>query len=55
MRLVRAAAELRAVVDAVQAGDAEAAAKACALHVQNAGRTALAKLSSSERSGEERP
>lgn len=44
----QAAAELRAVVDAVQAGDAEVAAKACAFHVQNAARTALARLSKSE-------
>lgn len=44
----QAAAELRAVVEAVQAGDAEAAAKACALHVHNAARTALAKLSKPE-------
>jgi DNA-binding GntR family transcriptional regulator len=39
-----AAAELRAVVDAVEAGDAEAAAAACARHVENAARTALARL-----------
>jgi DNA-binding GntR family transcriptional regulator len=43
----QAAAELRAVVDAIQAGDAEVAAKACSLHVQNAARTALARLSKS--------
>jgi DNA-binding GntR family transcriptional regulator len=40
----QAAMELRAVVDAVEAGDADAAAKACALHIHNAARTALAKL-----------
>jgi DNA-binding GntR family transcriptional regulator len=40
-----AAAELRAVVDAVEAGDADAAAAACAHHVENAARTALARLS----------
>ena len=39
-----AAAELRAVVDAVEAGDAEAAATACARHVDNAERTALSRL-----------
>jgi DNA-binding GntR family transcriptional regulator len=39
-----AAAELRAVVDAVEAGDAEAAATACARHVDNAARTALSRL-----------
>jgi DNA-binding GntR family transcriptional regulator len=39
-----AAAELRAVVDAVEAGDAEAAAAACARHIHNAARTALARL-----------
>lgn len=39
-----AAAELRAVVDAVEAGDAEAAAAACAHHIHNAARTALARL-----------
>jgi DNA-binding GntR family transcriptional regulator len=39
-----AAAELSAVVDAVEAGDAERAAAACALHIHNAARTALARL-----------
>lgn len=39
-----AAAELRAVVDAVQAGDADAAAAACARHIENAARTALSRL-----------
>jgi DNA-binding GntR family transcriptional regulator len=39
-----AAAELAAVVDAVEAGDAERAAAACALHIHNAARTALARL-----------
>jgi DNA-binding GntR family transcriptional regulator len=39
-----AAAELRAVVDAVEAGDADAAAAACARHIHNAARTALARL-----------
>lgn len=43
-RSSRAAAELRAVVDAVEAGDADAAANACALHIHNAARTALARL-----------
>jgi DNA-binding GntR family transcriptional regulator len=39
-----AAAELAAVVDAVEAGDAERAAAACAHHIHNAARTALARL-----------
>jgi DNA-binding GntR family transcriptional regulator len=39
-----AAAELAAVVDAVEAGDAERAASACAHHIHNAARTALARL-----------
>lgn len=43
-RPAKAAAELRAVVDAVEAGDADAAASACALHIHNAARTALARL-----------
>lgn len=45
-RPAQAATELRAVVDAVEAGDAEAAAAACVRHVQNAARTALARLTS---------
>jgi DNA-binding GntR family transcriptional regulator len=40
----QAAAELAAVVDAVEAGDALRAAAACATHVHNASRTALARL-----------
>jgi DNA-binding GntR family transcriptional regulator len=40
----QAAAELRAVVEAVEAGDAEAAATACTRHIENAARTALARL-----------
>jgi len=43
-----AAAELRAVVDAVEAGDADAAAAACARHVENAARTALSRLTAGE-------
>lgn len=43
-RPAEAAAELRAVVDAVEAGDADAAAAACAHHIHNAARTALARL-----------
>jgi DNA-binding GntR family transcriptional regulator len=39
-----AAAELRAVVDAVEAGDADAAAAACARHIHHAARTALTRL-----------
>jgi DNA-binding GntR family transcriptional regulator len=41
-----AAAELAAVVDAVEAGDADRAAAACAHHIHNAARTALARLRS---------
>jgi DNA-binding GntR family transcriptional regulator len=44
----QAAAELRAVVDAVEAGDADAAAVACARHIENAARTALARLGGTE-------
>jgi DNA-binding GntR family transcriptional regulator len=40
----QAAAELRAVVAAVEARDADTAAAACARHVENAARTALARL-----------
>lgn len=47
-RPAKAASELRAVVDAVEAGDAEAAATACAQHIRNAARTALAKLNDTE-------
>jgi DNA-binding GntR family transcriptional regulator len=36
--------ELHAIVDAVLAGDADAAAAACSRHVEEAGRTALAAL-----------
>ncbi|GAA4551383.1 GntR family transcriptional regulator [Pseudonocardia xishanensis] len=39
-----AAAELAAVVDAVEAGDSAAAAAACVHHIQSAARTALARL-----------
>src|SRR5690606_480068 len=39
-----AAAELRAVVEAIEAGDAERAAAACVQHIQNAARTALSRL-----------
>jgi len=45
-RPAEAAAELRAVVDAVEAGDADAAAAACARHIHNAARTAIARLRS---------
>jgi DNA-binding GntR family transcriptional regulator len=37
-------AEIRAIVDAVEAGDADAAAEACALHVRNAAATGLARM-----------
>lgn len=43
-RPAEAAAELAAVVDAVEDGDAERAAAACAQHIHNAARTALARL-----------
>lgn len=43
-RPAQAAAELGAVVDAVEACDADAAADACASHIQNAARTALSRL-----------
>jgi DNA-binding GntR family transcriptional regulator len=36
--------ELRAIVDAVLAGDADAAARACSRHVEEAGRVGLAAL-----------
>lgn len=41
--------ELRAIVEAVQAGDADAAAAACARHVEEAGRAALVALAEQER------
>lgn len=40
-----AAAEIRAVVEAVEAGDADAGAAACAKHVRNAAAVGLARLS----------
>jgi DNA-binding GntR family transcriptional regulator len=43
-RAVETAAELRAVVEAVSAGDAELASRLCAEHVHAAGRIALADL-----------
>jgi DNA-binding GntR family transcriptional regulator len=44
-RIEHSVAELRAIVDAVQAGDADAAAAACARHVEEAGRAGLRALS----------
>lgn len=44
-RLEHSVAELRAIVDAVRAGDADAAAAACARHVEEAGRAGLRALS----------
>jgi len=41
-----AAEELRVVVDAIEAGDADAAAEACALHIRNAARIGLIRLGS---------
>ncbi|MFI5913289.1 GntR family transcriptional regulator [Dactylosporangium sp. NPDC051541] len=43
-RLEHSLAELRAIVDAVQAGDADAAAAACARHVEEAGKAGLIAL-----------
>lgn len=43
-RPVESVAELRAVVDAIQANDAEAAARACSFHVEQAGRAGLVGL-----------
>jgi GntR family transcriptional regulator, trigonelline degradation regulator len=44
-RLQHSLDELRAIVDAVQAGDADAAAAACTRHVEEAGRAGLQALS----------
>jgi DNA-binding GntR family transcriptional regulator len=46
----QAAEELAAVVDAIEAGDAEAAADACVLHIRNAAATATAELQGHGRS-----
>jgi len=43
-RPARAAAELSAVVDAIEARDADAAAEACVVHIRNAAGTATAQL-----------
>lgn len=43
-RPARAAAELRAVVDAIEVRDADAAAEACVLHIRHAAETATAQL-----------
>lgn len=43
-RVEHSAKELRAIVDAVQAADADAAAAACARHVEEAGRAGLIAL-----------
>lgn len=45
-RPAQAAEELRAVVDAVEARDADAAAEACVRHIRNAAATATAQLTS---------
>jgi DNA-binding GntR family transcriptional regulator len=45
-RPAEAAEELRAVVDAVEARDVEAAAQACVRHIRNAAATATAQLTS---------
>jgi DNA-binding GntR family transcriptional regulator len=43
-RAVEAAAEIRAVIEAIEAGDAEAGATACATHVHHAAETGLTRL-----------
>ncbi len=43
-RAAQSVAELRAIVDAVLAGDAEAAGRACSRHVEEAGRVGLRAL-----------
>ena len=43
-RARRSVAEIRAIVEAVEAGDAEAAARACAVHVQQAAEAGLRGL-----------
>jgi DNA-binding GntR family transcriptional regulator len=45
-RPARAAEELRAVVDAIEARDADAAAEACVRHIRHAAETATAQLTS---------
>jgi DNA-binding GntR family transcriptional regulator len=43
-RSAQAVAEMQAIVDAVLANDAEAAARACSRHVEEAGRVGLRAL-----------
>lgn len=52
-RPLQAAAELRAVVDAIEAGDADAASAACVRHLQNAARTALSPGGTAEGIGDQ--
>jgi GntR family transcriptional regulator, trigonelline degradation regulator len=47
-RPVESVAELKAVVDAIHANDAEAAARACSFHVEQAGRAGLVGLFSEQ-------
>ena len=47
-RLPESVEELRAVVDAIEAGDGTKAAEACAQHVRNAARSGLARLAAME-------
>jgi DNA-binding GntR family transcriptional regulator len=47
-RTTEAIAEIRAIVDAVDAHDADAAAEACSAHVRNAAKTGLARLAASD-------
>lgn len=47
-RPLEAAQEIAVIVDAIEAGDAEAAAVACETHVRNAARIGLAKLTAAD-------
>jgi GntR family transcriptional regulator, trigonelline degradation regulator len=47
-RSVQAVAEMQAIVDAVLADDAEAAARACSRHVEEAGRAGLQALAAQQ-------
>jgi DNA-binding GntR family transcriptional regulator len=50
-RTAHTLAEIHAIVDAILAGDADAAAAACARHVEEAGRVVLAALAEDSRPG----
>jgi DNA-binding GntR family transcriptional regulator len=47
-RPATAAAEIKAVVDSILEGDADAAAEACVVHIRNAARTGLERLANSD-------